>query len=137
MKLQNYNIFYEKELVHGDLTPTNIIWDDNNNFTLIDLDETVEFTKLYDLIVFAFKFSKNNSEIDIKTAKKILKPFDNYTKIDIINVWNFYILKVILEKIYLYEMDKIDLLDDTQLQDNWEDWLNILNSSVIEDILNK
>lgn len=137
MKLQNYNIFYEKEFVHGDLTPSNIIWDDNGDYTLIDLDETIEFTKLYDLIVFAFKFSKTDSTIDIKTAKRILKPFDNYTKIDIINVWNFYILKVILEKIYLYEIGKIDLLDENQKMDSWEDWYNILNSGIIEDILNK
>ena len=137
MKLQNYNIFYEKELVHGDITPDNIIWHDNGEFTLIDLDETVEFTKLYDLIVFAIKFSKNGSEIDVKLAKKILKPFGEYTKIDIINIWNFYLLKVILEKIYLYEIGKIDLLDENQMRDNWEDWLKILNSSVIEDILNK
>lgn len=137
MKLQNYNIFYERELIHGDLTPTNIIWNDNNEFTVIDLDEATIFTKLYDLVVFAFKFSKNGEEIDIKTAKKILKPFNNYTKIDIINIWNFYILKVLLEKIYLYEIDKIDLLDEVQKQDNWEDWYKILNNGIIEDILNK
>lgn len=137
MKLQNYNIFYERELIHGDLTPTNIIWNEDGDYTLIDLDETTQFTKLYDMIVFAIKFSKTGSNIDIKMAKKILKPFDNYTKVDIINVWNFYILKVILEKIYLYEIGKIDLLDDNQMRDNWQDWLNILNSSVIEDILNK
>lgn len=137
MKLQNYNIFYEKELIHGDLAPTNIIWGEDGSYTLIDLDETVQFTKLYDLIVFAIKFSKTDSIIDIKTAKRILKPFDNYTKVDIINVWNFYILKVILEKIYLYEIGKIDLRDENQMKDNWEDWYNILNSGVIEDILNK
>lgn len=137
MKLQNYNIFYEKELVHGDLTPTNIIWDDNDNYTIIDLDETIEFTKLYDLIVFAIKFSKNGSEIDVKMAKKILKPFNDYTKVDIINVWNFYLLKVILEKIYLYEIGKIDLTDEKQMQDNWEDWYKILESGIIEEILNK
>lgn len=137
MKLQNYNIFYEKELVHGDLTPTNIIWDDNDSYTIIDLDETIEFTKLYDLIVFAIKFSKNGSEIDVKMAKKILKPFNDYTKIDIINVWNFYLLKVILEKIYLYEIGKIDLTDEKQMKDNWEDWYKILESGVIEEILNK
>ena len=136
MKLQNYNIFYEKDLIHGDLTPTNIIWNEEE-FTLIDLDEATTFTKLYDLIVFAIKFSKTGSKIDVKMAKRILKPFDNYTKIDIINVWNFYILKVIMEKIYLYEIGKIDLLDENQKQDNFEDWLTILNSSVIEDILNK
>ena len=28
MKLKNYTIFNEKELVHGDLGPTNIIWDE-------------------------------------------------------------------------------------------------------------
>lgn len=137
MKLQNYNIFYETELIHGDLAPSNIIWDDKGDFTLIDLDETAIFTKLYDLVVFAIKFSKNGKEIDVKIAKKILKPFDNYTKIDIINIWNFYILKVLLEKIYLYEIDKVDLLDELQQTDNWEDWYYILNSSIIEDILNK
>lgn len=137
MKLQNYNIFNEKEIVHGDLTPSNIIWDNKNEPTILDLDEATTFTKLYDLVVFALKFNKNGSEIDIKQAKKILKPFDNYSKVDIINIWNFYILKVLLEKIYLYEIDKVDLLDEEQKTDNWEDWYHILNSSVIEDILNK
>lgn len=137
MKLQNHNIFYERELIHGDLSPTSIIWDNSGNFTLIDLDETVIFTKLYDLVVFAIKFSKNGSEIDTKIAKKILKPFDDYTKVDIINIWNFYILKVLLEKIYLYEIDKIDLLDENTNDDKWEDWYHLLNSNIIEDILNK
>lgn len=137
MKLQNYNIFYETDLVHGDLSPSNILWDEKGNYTIIGLDETAVFTKLYDLVVFAIKFSKDGSKIDTKIAKKILKPFDNYTKIDIINIWNFYILKVLLEKIYLYEIGKIDLLDEVQLTDNWEDWYNILNSSIIEEILNK
>lgn len=137
MKLQNYNIFYETELVHGDLAPSNILWDANGNYTLIDLDETAIFTKLYDLVVFAIKFSKNGKEIDVKIAKKIVKPFEDYTKVDIINIWNFYILKVLLEKIYLYEIGKVDLLDEVQQTDNWEDWYHILNSSIIEDILNK
>ena len=56
---------------------------------------------------------------------------------DIINVWNFYIIKVLLEKIYLYETNKIDLRDENQQRDNWEDWLCILNENLIEDILNK
>ena len=136
MKLQNYSIFYDNEIIHGDLTPTNIIWNDKG-FTIIDLDEATIFTKLYDLVVFAIKFSKTGKDIDIKLAKKILKPFDKYTKIDIINIWNFYILKVLMEKIYLYEIGKIDLLDEVQKQDNWEDWYSILNNGVIEDILNK
>ena len=42
-----------------------------------------------------------------------------------------------MEKIYLYEIGKIDLLDEVQKQDNWEDWYSILNNGVIEDILNK
>ena len=137
MKLKNYTIFNEKELVHGDLGPTNIIWDENNNYTIIDLDETTLFTKLYDLIVLAINYSKDGNKIDEKMAKKILKSMDGYTKIDIINVWNFYLLKVILEKIYLYEINKIDLRDELELEDNWEDYYEILNSSVIEDILNK
>ena len=137
MKLQNYNIFDEKQLVHGDMSPSNLIWSENGEFTLLDLDEVIEFTKLYDLVVFALNASRNKCEIDIKLANKILKPFDNYTKIDIINVWNFYLLKVILEKIYLYEIGKIDLREQTGSKDDFEDWLYILNSNIIEDILNK
>ena len=137
MKLQNYNIFDEKQLVHGDMSPSNLIWSENGEFTLLDLDEVIEFTKLYDLVVFALNASRNKCEIDIKLANKILKPFDNYTKIDIINVWNFYLLKVILEKIYLYEIGKIDLREQTGSEDDFEDWLYILNSNIIEDILNK
>ena len=49
--------------------------------------------------------------------------------------WQNYM--VIWLQIYLYEIDKIDLLDEVQKTDNWEDWYYILNSSVIEDILNK
>ena len=137
MKLQNYNIFNEKQLVHGDMSPSNLIWQENGEFTLLDLDEVIEFTKLYDLVAFAFNTSRNKNEIDIKLANKILKPIDNYTKVDIINVWNFYLLKVILEKIYLYEIGKIDLKEQTGSNDDFEDWLEILNSNIIEDILNK
>ena len=135
-RLQNYKIFEEKQIVHGDICPSNLIWQDKE-FILLDLDEATIFTKLYDLIVFAIKSSKNDNEIDAKIAKKILKPNEKYSKVDIINVWNFYLIKVILEKIYLYETDKIDLRDDNQIQDKFEDWLEILNSSIIEEILNK
>lgn len=137
MKLKNYNIFNERQLVHGDLGPSNILWDESNNYTILDLDETIVFTKLYDLIVLAINYSKNGCEIDEKMAKKILKSIETYSKIDIINVWNFYLLKVILEKIYLYEINKIDLRDEFEMKDNWEDYYKILTSSIIEDILNK
>lgn len=132
MKLKNYNIFNELEIVHGDLSPSNIIWTDNS-FTLLDFDEAILSTKLYDLVVLAMNYSRNNDQIDINLASKILKPFSNYTKIDIINVWNFYILKVILENIYLYEIGKIDLME----QSDWENWYSILNSNIIEEIVNK
>ena len=81
--------------------------------------------------------SRKNDEIDVKLAHRILKPFDNYTKVDIINVWNFYILKILLEKTYLYEVDKIDLRDPYYADDDFEDWLKILNSNIIEEIINK
>lgn len=132
MKLQNYNIFNELEIVHGDLSPSNIIWNDNE-FTLLDFDEATLFTKLYDLIVLAMNYSRTKNQIDVNLASKILKPFSNYKKIDIINVWNFYILKVILENIYLYEIGKIDLMEESE----WEDWYSILNSNIIEEIVNK
>lgn len=137
MKLKNYTIFNERQLVHGDMSPDNIIWNQDGKFTLLDLDEVIEFTKLYDLIVFAMNASRKNDEIDVKLAHRILKPFDNYTKVDIINVWNFYILKILLEKTYLYEIDKIDLRDPYYADDDFEDWLKILNSNIIEEIINK
>ncbi|MEG2609828.1 MAG: glycosyltransferase family 4 protein [Bacilli bacterium] len=137
MKLKNYKIFQEKELIHGDLCYKNILWNESGDFTILDLDNICLFTKLYDLVVFAINMSKNEKEIDIKTAKKILKPFDNYTKVDIINVWNFYLLKVIFENIYLYEINKIDLREETNTTDSWEYYYELLNNNIIEDILNK
>lgn len=50
-------------------------------------------------------------------------------------MWEFYILKVILEKIALYQMGKIDLSDPRQKKDGWEKWYNLLNDLNLTQVL--
>ena len=44
-------------------------------------------------------------------------------------------IKVILEKIALYQMGKIDLSDPRQKKDGWEKWYNLLNDLNLTQIL--
>ena len=110
-------------LIHGDLSLSNLLWT-KNSVTLIDFDEAIIAPKEYEYISMIIKLCYRKGKFNLILAKKILRVIpvniDNMKK-----MFNFYIIKVLLEKIYLYEIGIIDLNDKVQKKDNWEDWYSL------------
>ena len=102
----------------------------NHILYLIDFDEAIVATQEYEVISSVIKLCFHYNDFDIQLAKELLKEYENQMNLSIQNLkcmWEFYILKVILEKIALYQMGKIDLSDPRQKKDGWEKWYNLLN----------
>ena len=128
-KISRNKLFKEKYLNHGDLSFNNILY--NNSFYIIDFDEAVVTTKLYDFAVIVIKFYTFNGEFK-KTRinnliNKLMKTYD-YKFSDYILAIRFYLCKILLEKFYLYEADKIDLYSADQLNDYYRKYLKLLKN---------
>ena len=128
-KISRNKLFKEKYLNHGDLSFNNILY--NNSFYIIDFDEAVVTTKLYDFAVIVIKFYTFNGEFK-KTRinnliNKLMKTYD-YKFSDYILAIRFYLCKILLEKFYLYEADKIDLYSADQLNDDYRKYLKLLKN---------
>ena len=124
-------------LVHGDLSSQNMLWK-NHTLYLIDFDEAIVATQEYEVISSVIKLCFHYNDFDIQLAKELLKEYENQMNLSIQNLkcmWEFYILKVILEKIALYQMGKIDLSDPRQKKDGWEKWHNLLNDLNLKQVL--
>lgn len=112
---------------HGDLSLSNILY--SNSFYIIDFDETVVTTKLYDFAVIVIKFYTFNGEFKktkINTLINQLMKINNYKTNDYILVIKFYLCKILLEKFYLYELGKIDLYSSNQLNDDYRKYLKLI-----------
>ena len=128
-KLAKNKLFREKYLNHGDLSLSNILY--NNSFYIIDFDETVVTTKLYDFAVIVIKFYTFNGEFKktkINTLINQLMKINNYKTNDYILVIKFYLCKILLEKFYLYELGKIDLYSSNQLNDDYRKYLKLIKN---------
>ena len=124
-KLMNKKIFYNKYINHGDISPNNIIIN-NNNAYLIDFDEAIVTTELYDVAVLIVKNKINDDNIDFKSIKYIINSFNKkYTEKDLKNTIKIYLCKILLEKFYLYENNIINLLSKSQLQDDYKKYIKI------------
>lgn len=127
--LQRYDYLADKEnsmdlyIIHGDLSLSNLLWT-KDDITLIDFDEAIIAPKEYEYVSMLIKLCYKKGKFNLILAKKILKAIpiniDNMKK-----MFDFYIIKVLLEKIYLYEVGIIDLNDKVQRRDNWENWYNL------------
>lgn len=81
-------------------------------FYIIDFDEAVVTTKLYDFAVICIKFYTFNNKFKktkINNLINRLMKVNNYKFNDYILAIRFYLCKILLEKFYLYEIGKIDL----------------------------
>lgn len=128
-KLAKNKLFREKYLNHGDLSLSNILY--NNSFYIIDFDETVVTTKLYDFAVIIIKFYTFNGEFKktkINTLINQLMKINNYKTNDYILAIKFYLCKILLEKFYLYELGKIDLYSSNQLNDDYRKYLKLIKN---------
>jgi len=113
-------------ILHGDLVYTNIIWNDKVN--LIDFDETIAGPLEYELAGFLIKNCFENGEFDNAYADKIIKFYEskNYLFTNIKNYCYFYIIKVLFEKFYYSYKYSLNLESNSQKQDYWIWWYNLL-----------
>ena len=127
-KLRCLQLFNNQYLNHGDLSSSNIILNNNQPY-IIDFDETVITTKLYDFAVMIIKLKIGNNFLKTKEILSIITktmPDNNYSMRDYINVIKFYLCKILLEKFYLFEKNKIDLFSKVQLSDNYQKYIKLL-----------
>ena len=119
-------------IVHGDISPTNLLWSGENLTAILDFDEAVLAPAEYDLIVAVIKFCKVASILNVDLAKKMIRQYIETNQLSDANAlrstWYLYISKVLLEKFYLHESAVIDLYDERQLKDDWRAWYELMNN---------
>ena len=124
----------EFALVHGDLSNTNLIWNDSLN--IIDFDEAIEAPREYEICSCIIKNCFNNGIFNLDQAKKIFNSINN--KIDINydkfrKSWNLYIIKVIIEKLYYLELSNNK--NNKKGKDHWSYWFKLfLDEKVISEL---
>lgn len=130
-EIKNLSFTQETYLNHGDLSKNNII-KNNDNFYLLDFDETLVGPSLYDFAVICIKFfvkdEKLNKKLFNKLKNNVIKLNNNYKEQDFYNILKYYLCKILLEKFALYIEGKIDLFSPRQKQDFYKKYLNILKS---------
>lgn len=129
-KIKNLCIFKDRYINHGDLSKSNIIFSNKTPY-IIDFDEAVITTKLYDYIVVLVKIYFNTIELNYNSIKDLIidtMPDNSYSINDYLTVLRFYMCKILLEKFYLYECNKIDLFSESQINDDYRKYLNILKA---------
>lgn len=128
-KLKDNDILHERYLNHGDLSLSNILVSNGKKY-IIDFDETTVTTPLYDFAVIVIKVFTKNDVINIskfiKLREMVKKHFNQYTDQDFVQIVQFYLCKILLEKFYLHQIGKIDLYSNKQKTDNYLRYLNIL-----------
>ena len=121
-------------ILHGDLVYTNIIW--NNKINLIDFDETIIGPIEYELASFLIKNCFENGKFDYKYAVKIINFYKakTYSLSTIKNCCYFYIIKVLMEKLYYSHLYGLNLESNSQKKDYWLWWYNLLKEIELIDM---
>lgn len=137
--IRQYIIDNSNYIGHHDLNHGNILWSYGELFGVIDFDEASICTREYDLVVFATKHCMIEEEFDIYYLYEILKQYYGDLNKDILEAYRlsfkFYTLKVLIEKIYLYQFDIVDIYNERQIRDNWNWWYALYNN--VDFIINK
>lgn len=125
-------------LIHGDLSITNILWN-HENFSIIDFDESIYAPIEYEIASFIIKNCFTNGNFNKKIAKTIMKcvksRFTKVTYNSLKNSWTLFILKVIYEKFYYYELNYTDIETLEHKKDYWAWWYKLLkNEKVFDEI---
>lgn len=120
------SIFQDQYLNHGDISISNLLFNNNTPY-LIDFDETVVTTELYDFAVIAVKLKTYDDHFDYSGLKEFINKLKlNYSMEDYKKSIKMYLCKILLEKFFLYETGKIDLFDNIQKNDNYLKYINLL-----------
>lgn len=127
-EIRDYHLFSDTYLNHGDLSKSNILFC-SNKYYLIDFDETIITTELYDFANIVVKNKVKNNKFQINDIKYMINSITNnkYSFNDYIISIKYYLCKILLEKFYLYEIGKIDLFENNQIQDNFKNYIYLLD----------
>lgn len=126
-EIKENKLLNESYLNHGDLSNSNIL-NHCGKYYLIDFDETIITTELYDFACIVVKHKVKNNKFKIDEIKNIIKLIDNskYSIDDYVFIIKYFLLKILLEKFYLYEKGIIDLFDYSQKRDNYKKYILLL-----------
>ena len=129
-KIKDEEIFKEQFLNHGDLSRDNMIYSDDKIY-LIDFDETTVSSFLYDFAVIVVKQFVNHDRFDFKKYEelkdKLMNQHSEYKENDFVNIIEFYLVKILMEKFYFHELGKINLFSKKQQEDNYQKYYRLLS----------
>ncbi len=127
-KLRENAILKETFVNHGDISKSNLLVKDGRIF-VIDFDETTIAPMLYDFAVVSVKFFLNkvkfNYELYNQFEKEIVEK-TSYNQSNCKLILKFYLCKILLEKFYLHQVNKIDIFSKEQKRDDFKIYLNLL-----------
>ena len=103
---------------------------------LIDFDEAILGPIEYELASFLIKNCFENGVFNYDYASIIIKFYKsmNYSISDIEKFCHFYIIKVLLEKLYYSYLYGLNLESNSQKKDYWLWWYKLLETIHIKDI---
>jgi len=128
-RLKRIKLKYSNYINHGDIQENNII-KNKNGIYLIDFDEVIVTSCLYDFaIIFVKMFMKDGkiNPIKFEKYKKILNSkYETLKNEDFYNIIRLYLCKILLEKYYLHAIGKINLNSKNQKKDDYLKYLKYL-----------
>ena len=127
-EIRNVKIFKEGFLNHGDISTGNILSVGDEEY-LIDFDETLVSSMLYDFAVIIIKLFVTENIVkkeEYEFFKNEIQKLYEYSDDDFKNAVKLYLCKILLEKFYLHYTKEIDLFSKRQQTDNYERYVNIL-----------
>lgn len=134
-KIKNHPQLKDCYLNHGDISKTNLLHTKKQDY-MIDFDETVVTSPLYDFAVVLVKYKTKENKIDKEIYNTLIsiiqKNFQKYQEEDFKAMIQYYLCKILLEKFYLAEIGKIDLESKRQRQDYYQIYINLLREIMEE-----
>lgn len=112
-------------IMHGDIDMSNLVWKNHTGY-LIDFDESCLGPKGMDAAIFIVRLlvAKKQGRIEMRDKASHLEEYIENNK-ELIEI---YVIKVVLEKIYLICKGIIDVSEKEQKRDSLEFWIKILNN---------
>lgn len=121
------NIFQAQYINHGDISISNLLFQDNIPY-LIDFDEAVVTTELYDFAVISVKLKTKGNKFKHEEIRQLINKLDlNYTIEEYKKSIKMYLCKILLEKFYLHEIGSINLFDNKQKKDDYKRYIILLD----------
>lgn len=112
-------------IMHGDIDMSNLVWKNHTGY-LIDFDECCLGPKGMDVAIFMIRLlgAKKQGRIEMRDeVSHIAEYIENHMEL-----MEIYVIKVVLEKVYLLCKEIIDEREQEQKKDSLEFWMKILKN---------